>query len=225
MKLSIIIPVYNEKSTIRAVIDAVTSIPVEKEIIVVDDGSTDGTKDALEEIKKKREDVKVIFLAENMGKGFAIRMAIPEITGDFAVIQDADLEYNPMDLIKMMRVLEERNADVVYGSRVLGKNPKSSFSFYLGGRFLSFLTNILYRTSITDEPTCYKMFKSDLLKSLDLECVGFEFCPEVTAKIAKRGIKILEVPIRYNPRTRKEGKKIRWKDGLIAIWTLIKHRF
>jgi len=226
VKLSVIIPVYNEKATVKKVIEKVLAVPIEKEIIIVDDGSTDGTKEILASMEKeKTPGIRIIFQSVNMGKGFAIRRAIPEVKGEYVVIQDADLEYDPMDFLELIRPLEEGKSEVVYGSRILGRNPKSSFSFYAGGRFLSFLTNMLYGTSITDEPTCYKMFKSDLLKSLDLHCRGFEFCPEVTAKIAKRRIKILELPIKYRPRTKREGKKINWKDGLIAIWTLIRYRF
>ncbi|MCM8764573.1 MAG: glycosyltransferase family 2 protein [Candidatus Omnitrophica bacterium] len=226
MKLSIIIPVYNEVATIEAVVDRVLAVPIEKEIVVVDDGSTDGTTEVLERILNgKKNNIKVIFQPENQGKGSAIRRGLLEATGDVVVIQDADLEYDPMDFLSLIKPIEEGRTDVVYGSRVLGKNPKSSISFYLGGRFLSSLTNLLYCTSITDEPTCYKMFRSNLIKSIDLRCRGFEFCPEVTAKIARRKIKILELPISYKPRTPKEGKKIRWKDGVIAIWTLIKYRF
>ncbi|MCM8815550.1 MAG: glycosyltransferase family 2 protein [Candidatus Omnitrophica bacterium] len=226
MKLSIIVPVYNESATIEVVIERLLSIPLEKEIIVIDDGSTDNTRQVLKRIlNEKKNYIKAIFQPENQGKGSAIRRGLLETTGDVIVIQDADLEYDPADFINLIKPIEEGKADVVYGSRVLGKNPKSSLSFYLGGRFLSFLTNLLYGTSITDEPTCYKMFRADLLKSIDLRCRGFEFCPEITAKIARKKIKIFELPISYKPRTRREGKKIRWKDGLIAIWTLIKYRF
>ncbi|HPO51445.1 MAG TPA: glycosyltransferase family 2 protein [bacterium] len=225
MKLSIIIPVYNEKSTIVDIIQKVRDVPMNKEIIVVDDGSIDGTKDVLNQLKEQYPEIKIYFLEQNMGKGYAIRRGLQETTGDVIVIQDADLEYDPMDFLNLIKPIMDGRADVVYGSRVLGKNPKSSFSFYVGGRLLSFLSNILYKTSITDEPTCYKMFKRGVITSIKLRCKGFEFCPEVTAKIAKKGIKIYEVPIRYAPRTKREGKKIKWKDGLIAIWTLIKYKF
>lgn len=225
MKLSVIIPVYNEKNTIEELVEKVNAVPIDKEIIIIDDGSTDGTRQILGEIVEKNPSVKVIFQPYNMGKGCAIRRAIQEITGDVTVIQDADLEYEPMDYLNLIEPIKQGKSDVVYGSRVLGKNPISSLLFYIGGRFLSFLTNFLYRTSITDEPTCYKMFRSNILKSIKLECKGFEFCPEITAKIAKRKIRIYEVPIRYIPRSIKEGKKIRWKDGLVAIWILIKNRF
>ncbi|RLB75771.1 MAG: glycosyltransferase family 2 protein, partial [Deltaproteobacteria bacterium] len=198
---------------------------VEKEIIVVDDGSTDGTAEILKEISKKDKNINIILKEKNEGKGSAIREGLKYVNGDVVVIQDADLEYEPTDWIEMLKFMEEKKADVVYGSRVLGKNKKSSFVFYLGGRILSIITNFLYGAGITDEPTCYKMFNTEIIKSLNLKCRGFEFCPEVTAKIRKKGIKIYEVPIHYNPRSTKEGKKIRWKDGIIAIWTLIKYRF
>jgi len=225
MKLTVIIPVFNEKATIEQIIKKVKKVPVEKEIIVVDDGSTDGTAEILKEISEKDKNIKIILKEKNEGKGSAIREGLKYVNGDVVVIQDADLEYEPTDWIEMLKFMEEKKADVVYGSRVLGKNKKSSFVFYLGGRILSIITNFLYGAGITDEPTCYKMFNTEIIKSLNLKCRGFEFCPEVTAKIRKKGIKIYEVPIHYNPRSTKEGKKIRWKDGIIAIWTLIKYRF
>lgn len=223
MKLSVIIPVYNEKKTILKILEKVLKVPVEKEVIIVDDGSNDGTTEILKEIKDER--VKVIFKEKNEGKGAAIREGLKYMTGDVFVVQDADLEYDPMDWIKMLKLMEEKNASVVFGSRILGKSKKSSFVFYLGGRILSILANFLYNAQITDEPTCYKMIKRDVINSINLKCKRFEFCPEITAKVRKLGYKIYEVPISYNPRTIKEGKKIRWKDGLIAIWTLIKYRF
>jgi len=228
MKLSVIIPVFNEKATIEEIIKKVKKVPVEKEIIVVDDGSTDGTSNILKKVaeeKKTNNEIKIILKEKNEGKGSAIREGLKYANGDVVVIQDADLEYEPSDWIKMLKVMDEKKADVVYGSRVLGRGKKSSFVFYLGGRTLSIITNFLYRAEITDEPTCYKMFRTETIKNLSLKCKGFEFCPEVTAKIRKKGIKIYEVPIHYNPRSIKEGKKIRWKDGIIAVWTLIKYRF
>jgi len=224
MKLSVIIPVYNERATILEVLKKVKSVPVEKEIIIIDDGSTDGTKEILKEIQET-QDLKIIFKDKNEGKGAAIREGLKYVSGDVVVIQDADLEYDPMDWLKMLNIIQGGKADVVYGSRVLGRGEKSSLAFYLGGRFLSFLASILYRIKITDEPTCYKMFKVDVIRSIKLNCKGFEFCPEVTAKVAKKGYEIYEVPISYKPRKIKEGKKIRWKDGVVAIWTLIKYRF
>jgi len=222
MKLSVIIPVYNEKETILKILEKVQKVPIEKEIIIIDDGSNDGTTEILKNIKDKN--IKIIFKKVNEGKGSAIREGLKYVKGEIIVIQDADLEYEPMDWIKMVELIEEKNVDVVYGSRVLGRGKKSSLFFYLGGRILSIITNILYNAKITDEPTCYKMFKKKVIKSIELKCKGFEFCPEITAKIRKKGYKIYEVPISYNPRSIKEGKKIRLKDGIMAIWTLIKYR-
>ncbi|MGI6595156.1 MAG: glycosyltransferase family 2 protein [Elusimicrobia bacterium] len=224
MKLSVVIPVYNEKLTILEIIKRVEAVPVEKEIIIVDDGSTDGTRELLQENFLGSE-IKTILKENNEGKGSAIREGLKHISGDVVVIQDADLEYDPMDWLKMLEVMNENRADVVYGSRVLGKGEISSLSFYLGGRFLSLLTNLLYRSNITDEPTCYKMFRTEVIRKINLQCKGFEFCPEVTAKVLNKGYKIYEVPISYQPRKITEGKKIRWKDGVIAIQTLVKHRF
>ncbi|HOV21701.1 MAG TPA: glycosyltransferase family 2 protein [bacterium] len=223
MKLSVIIPVYNERDTINKIIEKVRKVPIEKEIIIVDDGSTDGTQNILKNFNNK--DIKVILKEKNEGKGMSIREGLKYVSGDIVVIQDADLEYEPMDFLKMIEVMKRNNAEVVYGSRILGKGKKSSFFFYLGGRFLSCIVNILYNAKITDEPTCYKMFRTDVIKKINLKCTGFEFCPEVTAKVRKMGYKIFEVPIHYIPRSIKEGKKIRLKDGIIATWTLIKYKF
>lgn len=224
MKLSVIIPVYNEKTTITEILKQVIDVPVDKEIIIVDDSSTDGTREMLKDIRRTHKDIRLILKEKNEGKGSAVREGLKHIAGDIVVIQDGDLEYNPMDWIRMLQVIKDKGADVVYGSRILGKGEKSSLTFYLGGRLLSFLVNILYGANITDEPTCYKMFKVDVIRSIKLDCKGFEFCPEVTAKVLKKGYKIYEIPISYKPRKIKEGKKIRWKDGVIAIWTLLKNR-
>jgi len=226
MKLSIIIPVYNERDTIEEILNRVESVKghFKKEVIVVDDGSTDGTREILKSNGHHTD--KIIYQSENRGKGYVIRAAIEQMTGDVAVIQDADLEYDPNDFVNLFEPIRRGEADVVYGSRLLNENYRySHVTFALGGKLLSFLTNLLYRTSITDEPTCYKMFRSSLLKRIKLECKGFEFCPEVTAKIARQGVKIVEVPIHYYPRKKNEGKKINWVDGLTAIWTLIRIRF
>ncbi len=225
MLLSVIIPVYNEKNTILKILEKVKSVKIDKEIIIVDDFSNDGTREILESLKGKDEKLKIIFQKKHVGKGFAIRTALKFVEGEIVLIQDADLEYDPNEYPKLIEPILEGKAKVVYGSRVLKKNPKASIIFYIGGRFLSFLTNLLYGTNITDEPTGYKVFSTDVLKSIDLKCLGFEFCPEVTAKVAKKGYKIYEVPINYNPRSIKEGKKIRFKDALKAVFTLIKYRF
>ena len=223
MKLSIIIPAYNEEKTIGEIIKRVKAqrINMEKEIIVVDDGSIDGTYGILSKISE----IKLLRHDTNRGKGRAIRTGLNVARGDFVLIQDADLELNPADYPELIRPVMENNARVVYGSRNLGKNRGKSMLYYNGGRFITFLANILYGINISDEPIGYKLFKTNLLKDLKLECERFEFCPEVTAKIAKRKIKIHEVPVRYNPRSLKEGKKLRVSDGLQAAWVLIKYRF
>lgn len=221
MKLSVIIPVFNEERTIAELISRVNAVKLEKEIIAVNDGSTDGTT----EILKGIDGITVIH-KENGGKGSAIRKGIEVATGEVIVIQDADLEYDPNDFILMIETMKRERADVVYGSRILHSDYSISYRRYFwGGKFVTFIANALYGISITDEPTCYKMIKADLLKSLNLQCSRFEFCPEVTAKVARRKIRIVEVPISYFPRSIEEGKKINALDGLEAIWTLLKYRF
>jgi glycosyltransferase involved in cell wall biosynthesis len=220
--------VYNEKNTILKIIEKVNNVPLEKEIIVVDDGSTDGTRNILKNIQNtptSSQNLKIIFKDKNEGKGSAIRQGLKEVAGDIVTIQDADLEYEPMDFLSLIKPIENSQTKIVYGSRLLGRGTKSSLMFYLGGRLLSFLANILYGQKITDEPTCYKVFKTELIKSIPLKCKRFEFCPEITAKVMKRGYKIVELPIHYNPRSISEGKKIRLKDGISAIWTLLKYKF
>ena len=230
MILSIIVPVYNEKNTILEILKKIEMVNIndfgfQKEIIIVDDDSKDGTKELLNNIAQEKN-LKVIHHSTNRGKGAAIRTGLDCVTGDFVIIQDADLEYDPQDYKKLLEYILKNRVEVVYGSRRLG-NPRrfSHFSYYLGGVFLTFVTNLIYRTKITDEATCYKLFKTEIIKSIPLKCEKFEFCPEVTAKIAKKGIKIHEVPINYFPRSEAEGKKIKCKDGLVALWTLIKYKF
>ena len=226
MKLSVIIPVFNEKKNLLSILEKVQSADIgkiEKEIIIVDDFSIDGTREILKKIRDRN--VVLAYHEKNYGKGRAIRTALEKITGDLVIIQDADLEYDPQNYMSLIKPILEKKAEVVYGSRNLGKNEHSYLSFYLGGKFVTFIANMLYGLDITDEATCYKVFKKETLTSLNLECERFEFCPEVTAKIAKKGIKILEVPIDYYPRKKSEGKKIRWKDGLEAIWVLCKYKF
>ena len=229
MKLSVIIPVYNEARTVARLVKRVLAVElegVEREIIVVNDGSTDQSYDVLERIAAQRADlVKVYHHERNRGKGAAIRTALKHVTGDVVIIQDADLEYDPGDYPRLLTLFEDPTVRVVYGSRNLRGNPRSSWTFYWGGRLVSWVANLLYGSNLTDEATGYKLFRTDLLRSLDLQSDGFEFCPEVTSKVLKRGVEIHEVPISYQPRGLDEGKKISWRDGLEAIWTLIKHRF
>jgi len=216
--------VFNEAKTLPLILAKIRQVPVKKEIIIVDDGSTDGTRGLLRELEQQGN-IRVIYQSQNIGKGAAIRTAIPLITGDVTIIQDADLEYDPNDYLKLIEPIKTDNTKVIYGSRFLNKQNKHSYlRYYLGGVTLSLLVNLLYSQKLTDEPTCYKVFDSRLLKSLNLKCQKFEFCPEVTAKVAKRGILIKEIPISYYPRSIAEGKKISWRDGLKAIWILIKYR-
>ncbi len=223
MKLTVIIPAYNEERTIFALLEKVIAVPIEKEVIVVNDASKDRTGEILNGFAVDGI-IKIVTHLSNEGKGSAIRTGIKHATGDIIIIQDASIEYDPNDYIAVIQPILDGTAEVSYGSRVLGGGNKYSYaSFYLGGRLLSFLTNSLYGSKITDEPTCYKAFKADVLKNIHLECTGFEFCPEVTAKVLRKKLKIYEVPIHYYPRSKQEGKKIRWLDGIEAIWTLVKY--
>lgn len=231
-KLSIIVPMYNEENTIGIILDKLYTLFSNSnysfQIIVVDDGSSDRSFAIAEETMCNFTlgNHKLYKAEKNQGKGAAIRHGLEFVTGEFCVIQDADLECDPNDLLRMLDTIEKRQLNVLYGSRFLNKLNKKTYSlFYFGGRLVTFVANILYGQKLTDEPTCYKMFKSNILKSIPLKCTGFEFCPEVTAKIAKKGIKIKEIPISYYPRSVEEGKKLSWFDGMEAIWILIKYRF
>jgi len=223
MKLSIVIPVYNERDTVEEVLRQVKAVDLEKEVIVVDDGSIDGTREILKKISDP--EVKIIFQPRNFGKGAAIRRGLEEVSGDYVIIQDADLEYDPQDFKKLLGPVFEKGAKVVYGNRfwqeVLGQTLKTKLARVI----LTGLTNLLYGAGINDEATCYKLFKTEVIKDLDLQAERFEFCPEVTAKVCRKGLKIYEVPISYRPRGDEAGKKIKFRDGLTAIWTLLKYRF
>lgn len=226
MTLTVIIPVYNEENTLKEIITRVLNTGIVNEIICINDGSTDRSGILLNEFQKyEGVKIKVLNHEINKGKGESVKSALKEAESEITVIQDADLEYDPAQFKNMLKLFENRDVYVVYGSRNLLKNPKSSQAFYWGGILLSKLTNLLYGSEITDESTCYKMFRTNLLRELNLQCSGFDFCPEVTSKILKRKIVIHEVPINYTPRKHSEGKKIKWQDGLKAIWTLIKFRF
>lgn len=197
-------------------------VDLEKEVIIVDDHSSDGTREILAQITD--DEVKVIYHDQNAGKGAAIQTALQYVTGSIIIIQDGDLEYNPADYHKLIEPIVEGQASVVYGSRFRGEISNMHFLNYIANKVLALTASLLFLTRITDEGTCYKVFKAALLKSLDLKCTGFDFCPEVTAKVRKRGHKIVEVPISYCGRSNEEGRKIRWQDGLRAFLTLIKYR-
>ena len=217
-----IVPVYNEVAHIDELLRAIHASPVRKEIIIVDDGSTDGTREKLRAMPLTN-DVTVVFHEKNCGKGAAIRTALAYARGEYVLIQDSDLEYDPQDYPLLLRPLEENRTNVVYGVRP--DRPERGLRFFLGAKLLTHLTNLLYGAGIHDEATCYKVFRRSLLAQLQLRCRRFEFCPEVTAKLCRMGEKIAEAPISYAPRSSGEGKKIRHADGWLAIWTLLRHRF
>jgi glycosyltransferase involved in cell wall biosynthesis len=224
MELSILVPVYNEEKTLPLLLDLLVALPVDKEIITIDDGSSDASPMIL---KQYADAGKIISLSHplNRGKGASIITGVAAASGEYSVVQDADLEYDPNDLLEMLKVARRQKADVVFGSRI--HNPQAGISYrryYYGGKLLTFLANLLFRVHISDESTCYKMVRTDLLKSLNLKCQRFEFCPELVAKLGRRKVPIIEIPISYRPRKMEEGKKIRWHDGAVAIWTLIKYR-
>jgi len=227
--LSIIIPVYNEESTIRQVMEDIARVDlvnIKKEIIVVDDGSTDRSPEIVREhAGRSGEIIKVFVSPVNFGKGAAIRIGLKYATGHIILIQDADLELDPQEYHQLLQPIVAGQAKVVYGSRFKKQVKGLPLRSRIANWVLSRLANILYGIHITDEATAYKVFDADLIKSINLNCIGFEFCPEVTAKIARAGYSIYEVPISYRPRSVAEGKKVRWTDGVIAVWTLLKYRF
>jgi glycosyltransferase involved in cell wall biosynthesis len=227
MKLSIVMPVFNERETLSEILGQVRAVDLpgmEKEILVVDDGSTDGSREILAQ-EAQTGDLTVLLHEKNRGKGAAVRTALEHATGDMIVIQDADLEYDPRDYPKLIQPIIEGRVTVVYGSRFLGPRKAMLFWHMLGNKLLTLTTNILYNTILSDMETCYKCFRADVLKDIPLRSRRFEFEPEVTAKVLKRGHRIFEVPISYYGREYYEGKKIGWRDAPIAFWTLLKYRF
>lgn len=220
--VSVIVPVYNEVAHLEELLQAVLASPAKKEIIIVDDGSTDGTREKLQNLGRM-ENVAIIFHERNWGKGASIRTALNYARGEYVLIQDSDLEYDPRDYPVLLRPLQEGTANVVYGVRP--DRPERGLRFFLGAKLLTHLTNFLYGAGIHDEATCYKVFRRSTLTQIQLHCRRFEFCPEVTSKLCRMGERIAEVPIRYKPRSADEGKKIRYSDGWLAIWTLIRYRF
>ncbi|MGA7733622.1 MAG: glycosyltransferase family 2 protein [Chloroflexia bacterium] len=224
MKVSVVIPVYNEQSTIREIIERVQAVPVDKEIIVVDDYSTDGTPDELKKLEAEGA-IRLFRHEVNKGKGAACRTGIAKIEGDVVIIQDADLEYDPADYPILLGPIEKGRSKVVYGSRFLGAHKAMYFWHSVGNKMLTLVTNVLYNTTLTDMETCYKVFTADIARKLTLKSNRWGFDPEITAKILKMGNRIYEVPISYTGREFDEGKKISWKDGFTIIWVLIKYRF
>lgn len=225
--LSVVMPVYNEKSTVLKIIEKVLELDIVKEIIVVDDCSNDGTRELLKSAKLDSR-VKLLFHDKNMGKGAALRAGFKNITGDVAVIQDADLEYDPNEFIGMIKPIQDGAADVVYGSRLSGGKPQRVHLFWhrVGNDFLTFLTNLLYNTTLSDMETCYKMFKREVISGINIKSNDFSVEPELTAKILKnKSLRIYEIPISYYGRNYAEGKKINWTHGFGALWALVKYRF
>jgi glycosyltransferase involved in cell wall biosynthesis len=225
MKLSVVMPVYNEQSTLQEVIGRVLAVPLEIELICVDDGSTDGSREILSQLHTAHPQIRVLLQPKNMGKGAALRRGIQESTGDFVIIQDADLEYDPAEYSLLLHPLLEGKADVVYGSRFLGSGPHRVLYFWhsVGNRILTLISNMLTNMNLSDMETCYKAFRREILQSIPIEENRFGFEPEITVKIAKRRLRVYEVGISYWGRTYEEGKKIGWKDGFRALWCLLKY--
>lgn len=226
MLLSVVIPVYNERKTLLKILDKVRAVKgIKKEIILIDDASTDGTTDLLKDLQEKDSSLRILFHEKNQGKGAALRTGFTHTKGDYVIVQDADLEYDPEDYHKLLRALEEEKADVVYGSRFSGNYEDMSNLHYFGNKLVTLLTNIFYGVMLTDMETCYKLLPGKFVRKLEIRSNRFNFEPEITAKILKSGMKIVEVPISYKGRSHSDGKKITWKDGFSALLTLIKFRF
>jgi glycosyltransferase involved in cell wall biosynthesis len=221
--LSVVMPAYNEQATIETIIRRVLAVPLRIQLVVVDDGSTDGTRATLERLRQELDFV-LILQPRNGGKGAALRRGFEEVRGDLVVIQDADLEYSPEEFPDLISLICQGRADVVYGSRFLGRHRVFLFTHYAGNRLLTLITNVLYNTMLTDMETCYKVMRTEVLRSFTLRSNGFGIEPELTAKIFKRGYRVYEIPITYDGRSYDEGKKITWRDGVVALWVLLKYR-
>ena len=222
--LSVVMPAFNEKATIEEIVRRVLAVPLRTQLIVVDDCSTDGTRDILGRLQAELG-FTLLLQPRNMGKGAALRRGFEAVNGDIVAIQDADLEYSPEEFPTLVELIREGRADVVYGSRFLGRHRVFLFTHYVGNRFLTLLANILYNTMLSDMETCYKVMRAEVLRSMTLRSDGFGIEPELTAKIFKRGYRVYEVPITYDGRGYDEGKKIGWRDGVVALWVLIRYRF
>jgi len=222
--LSVVMPVYNERSTVEEIVRRVVAVPLRIQLVVVDDGSSDGTREILARLQEELG-FTLVLQPRNAGKGAALRRGFEEVAGDLVVIQDADLEYSPEELPSLIELICQGRADVVYGSRFLGRHRVFMFSHYVGNRIVTMLTNVLYNTMLTDMETCYKVMRTEVLRSFTLHSDGFGIEPELTAKIFKRGYRVYEVPITYDGRGYEQGKKITWRDGLVALWVLVRYRF
>jgi glycosyltransferase involved in cell wall biosynthesis len=226
MKLSIVVPVYNEKNTVEEIIKLVKSVEgIDKEIVIVDDASKDGTVEILKKMQTSQPDLKIFFKEVNKGKGDTLRIGFKMTTGDYVIVQDADLEYDPQDYKKLIRTLDEEGVEVVYGSRFSGNYEDMSNLHYFGNKLLTLATNLFFGVMLTDMETCYKLIPGDFARKIDIKSSRFDFEPEITAKILKSGLRIKEVPISYKGRNKLEGKKISWKDGFAAMFTLIRYKF
>ena len=224
--LSVVIPVYNEKDTLEKIITKVESVKgINKEIVLVDDASTDGSIDILKRLEKEKPKLKIYFKKENRGKGHTLKLGFKHTTGDYVIVQDADLEYDPKEYHKLLSALEDDHIDVVYGSRFSGNYEDMSNLHYVGNKLLTLITNVFFGVMLTDMETCYKLVPGDFVRKLNIKSERFDFEPEITAKILKSGLRIKEVPITYKGRSFTEGKKITWKDGIAALYTLIKFKF
>jgi glycosyltransferase involved in cell wall biosynthesis len=221
--LSVVMPVYNERDTVEEIVRRVLAVPMRIQLIVVDDGSRDGTRDVLAGLQRELG-FQLLLQERNQGKGAALRRGFEEVRGDLVVIQDADLEYSPEEFPDLVELICQGRADVVYGSRFLGRHRVFMFSHYLGNWFLTLLTNVLYNTMLTDMETCYKVMRAEIVKGMSLRSNGFGIEPELTAKIFKGRHRVYEVPITYDGRGYDEGKKITWRDGIVALWVLLKYR-
>jgi glycosyltransferase involved in cell wall biosynthesis len=227
MRLSIVIPVFNERTTLPLVLENVARVSLDKEILIVDDGSTDGTREYLQDMARQpRAGVRVLFHPQNRGKGAALRTGFREVKGDIVIIQDADLEYDPQDYPALLKPILDGRADVVYGSRFLGGPHRVLFFWhYVGNRILTLISNMLTNLNLSDMETCYKVFRSEVIKNLTFTSDGFAIEAEMTVKIARAGYRVYETPISYSGRDYAEGKKITWKDAFPTLWALIKHRY
>jgi glycosyltransferase involved in cell wall biosynthesis len=222
--LTVVMPVFNERATVEEIVDRVLAVPARIELIAVDDASTDGSREVLEGLSEEGK-LRLFVQEKNRGKGAAVRRGIEAATGDVIVVQDADLEYSPEEYPELLDLIVQGKADAVYGSRFIGRHRCFLFTHYLANLFLNLVTNVLYNTTMTDMETCFKAVRAEVLKGLNLKSSRFGIEPEITAKLFKRGARVYEVPITYEGRDYSEGKKITWKDGFPALWTLIKYRF